>query len=104
MKPSTEVRVSELKMNITVGIEPTICAPKTARLPAAIIVIFISAQRYNYFLNHQTKNRKKSLIDAKNMENYTKRPKMHHKEGKSNVPTDKNMITQHFVTKNKLFC
>lgn len=29
---------------------------------------------------------------------------MHHKEGKSNVPTDKNMITQHFVTKNKLFC
>ena len=87
-----------------VGIEPTICAPKTARLPAAIIVIFISAQRYNYFLNHQTKNRKKSLIDAKYMENYTKRPKMHHKEGKSNVPTDKNMITQHSATKNKLFC
>ena len=91
-------------MNITVEIEPTICALKTARLPAAIIVIFISAQRYNYFLNHQTKKRNKSLIDAKNMENYTKRPKMHHKEGKSNVPTDKNKITQHFVTKNKLFC
>ena len=59
MKPSTEVRVSELKMNITVGIEPTICAPKTARLPAAIIVIFISAQRYNYFLNYQTKKKKR---------------------------------------------
>lgn len=28
------------------------------------------------------------------MENYTKRPKMHHKEGKSNVPTDKNKISQ----------
>ena len=37
------------------------------------------------------------------MENYTKRPKMHHKEGKSNVPTDKNMITRHFVTKTKSF-
>ena len=79
MKPSTEVRVSELKMNITVGIEPTICAPKTARLPAAIIVIFISAQRYNYFLNHQTKNRKKSLMDAKIWETIQKGPKMHHK-------------------------
>lgn len=32
------------------------------------------------------------------MENYTKRPKMHHKEGKSNVPTDKNKITQHFTS------
>ena len=61
MKPSTEVRVSELKMNITVGIEPTICAPKTARLPAAIIVIFISAQRHNYFLNHQIKKEKNHL-------------------------------------------
>ena len=38
------------------------------------------------------------------MGNYTKRPKMHHKEGKSNVPTDKNMITQHSATKTKLFC
>ena len=61
MKPSTEVRVSELKMNITVGIEPTICALKTARLPAAIIVIFISAQRYNIFLNHQIKKEKNHL-------------------------------------------
>jgi len=26
---------------MTVGIEPTICAPKTARLPAAIIVFII---------------------------------------------------------------
>ena len=74
MKPSTEVRVSEHKMNITVGIEPTICAPKTARLPASIIVIFISVQRYNIFLNHQIKKEKKSLIDEKNMGNYTKRP------------------------------
>lgn len=82
MKPSTEVRVSELKMNITVGIEPTICAPKTARLPAAIIVIFISAQRYNIFLNHQIKNRKKSLIDAKTWETIQKDPIMHHKEAK----------------------
>ena len=74
MKPSTEVRVSELKMNITVGIEPTICAPKAARLPAAIIVIFISAQRYHIFLNHQIQKTKKSLIDEKNMGNYKKRP------------------------------
>ena len=36
------------------------------------------------------------------MENYTKRPKMHHKEGKSNVPTDKNMITQHFRHQNQI--
>ena len=104
MKPRTEVRVSELKNEHNGRNRTYDSAPKTARLPATIIVIFISAQRYNYFLNHQTKNRKKSLIDAKNMENYTKRPKMHHKEGKSNVPTDKNKITQHFVTKNKLFC
>lgn len=42
-------------------------------------------------------------MDAKNMENYTKRPKMHHKEGSSNVPTDENIITRHFVTKTKSF-
>ena len=29
---------------------------------------------------------------------------MHHKEGYNNVPTDENMITQHIVTKTKLFC
>ena len=75
MKPRLRLESQSSKMNITVGIEPTICAPKTARLPAAIIVIFISAQRYNIFLNHQIKNRKKSLIDAKNMGNYTKDPK-----------------------------
>lgn len=74
MKPRLRLESQSSKMNITVGIEPTICAPKAARLPAAIIVIFISAQRYNIFLNHQIKNRKKSLIDAKNMGNYTKRP------------------------------
>lgn len=27
---------------------------------------------------------------------------MHHKEGKSNVPTDKNKITQHFRHQNKI--
>ncbi len=32
---------------ITVGIEPTICAPKTARLPAAIIVIISFAAKIN---------------------------------------------------------
>jgi hypothetical protein len=37
-------------MKITVGIEPTICAPKTARLPAAIIVIIILLQRYKISL------------------------------------------------------
>lgn len=58
MKPRTEVRVQSSKMNITVGIEPTICAPKTARLPAAIIVIFISAQRYNYFSESPNKKKK----------------------------------------------
>ena len=50
MKPRPEVRVA--------------CLKKRVRLQPL--------QRYNYFLNHQTKNRKKSLIDAKNMENYTK--------------------------------
>lgn len=29
-------------------------------------------------------------------ETIQKDPIMHHKEGKSNVPTDKNKITQHF--------
>lgn len=37
------------------------------------------------------------------MGNYTKRPKKHHKEGQSKVPTDENMITQHSATKTKLF-
>lgn len=41
-------------------------------------------------------------MDAKNMENYTKRPKMHHKESSSNVPTDENMITQHFRHQNQV--
>ena len=90
-------------MKITVGIEPTICAPKTARLPAAIIVIFISAQRYNYFLNHQIKNRKNHLWMQKIWETIQKDPKMHHKGDSSNVPTDENMITRHIVTKTKSF-
>lgn len=33
-----------------------------------------------------------------------KDPKCIIRKAKVNVPTDKNMITQHFVTKNKLFC
>ena len=40
----------------------------------------------------------------KTWETIQKDPIMHHKEGKSNVPTDKNMITQHSATKTKLFC
>lgn len=60
--------------------------------------------KIQHFSESPNKKQKKSLIDAKNMGNYTKRPKMHHKEGQSKVPTDENMITQHFVTKNKLFC
>ena len=52
MKPRSEVRVA--------------CLKKRVRLQPL--------QRYNYFPNHQTKNRKKSLMDAKNMGNYTKRP------------------------------
>ncbi len=52
MKPRPEVRVA--------------CLKKRVRLQPL--------QRYNYFPNHQTKNRKKSLIDAKSMENYTKNP------------------------------
>lgn len=59
MKPRPEVRVA--------------CLKKRVRLQPL--------QRYNYFLNHQIKNKKKAFIDAKSMENYTKRPKMHHKEG-----------------------
>ncbi|EFB35110.1 hypothetical protein PREVCOP_05244 [Segatella copri DSM 18205] len=74
MKPSTEVRVSELKMNITVGIEPTICAPKTARLPAAIIVIFISAQRYNIFESPNKKQEKITYRCKKHGKLYKKTP------------------------------
>ena len=61
MKPRLRLESQSSKMNITVGIEPTICALKTARLPASIIVIFISAQRYNIFLNHQIKKEKNHL-------------------------------------------
>lgn len=81
MKPRVEGRVACIKMRVR--LQPL--------------------QRYNYFPNHQTKNRKKSLIAAKIWKTIQKDPKMHHKEG-SNVPTDENMITQHIVTKTKLFC
>ena len=57
MKPRSEVRVESHK--------------KRVRLQPL--------QRYNYFLNHQTKNRKKSLMDAKIWETIQKGPKMHHK-------------------------
>ena len=57
MKPRTEVRVSELK-NEHNGRNRTYDMRSEDR-SAAIIVIFISAQRYNYFLNHQTKKKKK---------------------------------------------
>lgn len=46
-------------MKITVGIEPTICAPKTARLPTAIIVIIISVANIHLFHHPTNKNRKK---------------------------------------------
>ena len=74
MKLRTEVRVSELKNEHNGRNRTYDMRSEDRSATAAIIVFFISAQRYNYFLNHQTKNRKKSLIDAKNMGNYTKRP------------------------------
>ena len=96
MKPSTEVRVSELKnehngRNRTYDMRSedrsaTCCHHRNFHL----------CPKIQHFSESPNKKRKKSLIDAKNMGNYTKRPKMHHKEGKSNVPTDKNKITQHF--------
>lgn len=42
-------------MIIMVGIEPTICGPKVARLPAAIIVIIIFAAKIQHFLEMQVK-------------------------------------------------
>ena len=57
MKPRVEGRVACIKMRVR--LQPL--------------------QRYNYFLNHQTKNRKKSLMDAKIWETIQKDPKMHHK-------------------------
>ena len=57
MKPRVEGRVACIKMRVR--LQPL--------------------QRYNYFLNHQTKNRKKSLMDAKIWETIQKGPKMHHK-------------------------
>lgn len=46
-------------MIITVGIEPTICAPKTARLPTAIIVIIISVANIHLFHHPTNKTHKK---------------------------------------------
>ena len=79
MKPRTVVRVSELKNENNSRNRTYDMRSEDRSEPAAIIVIFISAQRYNYFLNHQTKNRKKSLMDAKIWETIQKGPKMHHK-------------------------
>lgn len=39
-------------------------------------------QIYNNLLNHQIKNRKKSLIDEKTWETIQKAIQMHHKEAK----------------------
>ena len=104
MKPRTEVRVSELK-NEHNGRNRTYDMRSEDRSATCFHHRnFHLCPKIQHFSESPNKKRKKSLIDAKNMGNYTKRPKMHHKEGKSNVPTDKNMITRHFVTKNKLFC
>ena len=49
-------------MTITVGIEPTICAPKTAQLPTAIIVIIIlSMTKVNIIFQFSKNTNKKSL-------------------------------------------
>ena len=45
-------------MIITVGIEPMICAPKTARLPTAIIVIIISVANIHLFYHPTNKTHK----------------------------------------------
>lgn len=104
MKPSTEVRVSELKNEHNGRNRTYYMRSEDRSATCCHHRNFHLCTKVKLFSESPNKKRKKSLIDAKNMENYTKRPKMHHKEGKSNVPTDKNMITQHFVTKNKLFC
>lgn len=82
MKPRTEVRVSKLKnehngRNRTYDMRSedrsaTCCHHRNFHLCTKVKLFSESPNK---------KKRKKSLIDAKNMENYTKRPKMHHKEG-----------------------
>ena len=55
-------------MKITVGIEPTICAPKTARLPTAIIVIITSVAKVNIiFQNQSLWTRKFSSVSSKHI-------------------------------------
>lgn len=54
-------------MNITVGIEPTICGPKVARLPAAIIVIFIFVAKIQHFLEMQVKRIKNFAYGCKKL-------------------------------------
>lgn len=54
-------------MNITVGIEPTICGPKVARLPAAIIVIFIFVAKIQHFLEMQVKITKNFAYGCKKL-------------------------------------
>lgn len=57
MKSRSKVRVSELK-NENNGRNRTYDMRSEDRsATAAIIVIFITIQRYNIFQNHQTKNR-----------------------------------------------
>ena len=51
----------------TVGIEPTICAPKTARLPAAIIVFIIWCKDRQFSLNLQTFSVKSAINRKKNI-------------------------------------
>ena len=53
----------------TVGIEPTICAPKTARLPAAIIVFIIWCKDKDLFFNLQTFSAKSAINRKKNNNN-----------------------------------
>ena len=58
----------------TVGIEPTICAPKTARLPAAIIVFIIWCKITKQLSNLQTFS-VKSAINRRKMVNIHKTDK-----------------------------
>ena len=51
-------------MSITAGIEPTICGPKVARLPTAIIVIFTSAAKIRTIIKLSNITTKKNTFST----------------------------------------
>ena len=104
MKPRTEVRVSELK-NEHNGRNRTYYMRSEDRSATCFHHLnFHLCPKIQHFSESPNKKQEKITYRRKKHGKLYKKPQMHHKEGKSNVPTDKNMITQHSATKNKLFC